>query len=64
MKAINIKWVTDGYDVDLPNEMDIPENLIDENGEVDPEDVSDYISDETGWLHDGFEIKTDEGEII
>lgn len=64
MKAINIKWVTDGYDVDLPNEMDIPENLIDENGEVDPEDVSDYISDETGWLHDGFEIETDEGEII
>lgn len=64
MKAINIKWVTDGYDVDLPNEMDIPENLIDENGEIDPEDVSDYISDETGWLHDGFEIKTDEGEII
>lgn len=64
MKAINIKWVTDGCDVDLPNEMDIPETLIDENGEIDPDDVSDYISDETGWLHDGFEIITDEGASI
>lgn len=55
MKAINIKWVTDGSDIVLPSEMEIPEEFIGENG-VDEDLVSDWISDETGWLHDGFEI--------
>lgn len=58
MKVVNIKWVTDGYDVVLPSEMEIPEEFIDENG-VDEDLVSDWISDETGWLHDGFEIVED-----
>lgn len=35
-KVINIKWETDGYEIDLPNE--------------------DWLSDMSGWLHDGFEI--------
>lgn len=55
MKVINIKWVTDGSDIVLPLEMEIPEEFIGENG-VDEDLVSDWISDETGWLHDGFEI--------
>ena len=55
MKAVNIKWVTDGSDIVLPSEMEIPEEFIGENG-VDEDLVSDWISDETGWLHDGFEI--------
>lgn len=55
MKAINIKWVTDGYEVELPNEVDIPERFVNEN-EVDVEAVSDWLSDMSGWLHDGFEI--------
>lgn len=54
-KAINIKWETDGYEVDLPEEFEIPERFIDEDG-VDEDAVSDWLSDETGWLHDGFEI--------
>lgn len=55
MKVVNIKWVTDGSDIVLPLEMEIPEEFIGENG-VDEDLVSDWISDETGWLHDGFEI--------
>ena len=54
MKAINIKWETDGYDVELPNEVDIPERFINKDG-VDVEAVSDWLSD-GGWLHGGFEI--------
>lgn len=58
MKVVNIKWVTDGSDIVLPSEMEIPEEFIGENG-VDEDLVSDWISDETGWLHDGFEIMED-----
>lgn len=54
-KVINVKWVTDGYDVDLPKEFEIPERFIDEDG-INEDAVSDWLSDETGWLHDGFEI--------
>lgn len=52
-KAINIKWDTDGCEIDLPDEVKIPERFIDKDG-VDEEAVSDWLSD--GWLHDGFEI--------
>lgn len=54
-KAINIKWKTDGCEVDIPNEVDIPERFIDKDG-VDEESVSDWLSDTFGWLTDGFEI--------
>ena len=46
MKVVDIIWETDGEDVDLPTEMDIPDS-------IDPDDddaITDYISDETGWL--------------
>ncbi len=53
MKAINIKWDTDG-DIELlnelPVEMEIPEGMTDE------EEISDYISDETGFCHMGFDL--------
>ena len=54
-KAINIKWKTDGCEVDIPNEVDIPERFIDKDG-VDEESVSDWLSDTFGWLTEGFEI--------
>lgn len=54
-KAVNVKWETDGCDVDLPTQFEIPERFIDENG-VDTEAVSDWLSDENGWLQDGFEV--------
>lgn len=52
MKAINIIWDVD-YEEDLeflPAEMDIPDYLENED------EISDYISDETGFCHKGFEL--------
>lgn len=53
MKAINIKWDTDG-DInllkELPMEIKIPEGMTDE------EEISDYLSNETGFCHYGFEL--------
>jgi len=53
MKAINIKWDTDG-DIEvlkgLPTEMKIPEGMTDE------EEISDYLSDEIGFCHMGFNL--------
>ncbi len=53
MKAYNIHWETDG-DLDvflsLPNEIDIPDGMVDED------EISDYISNQTGWCHSGYEL--------
>lgn len=53
MKAINIKWDTDG-DMkllkQLPTEIKIPKDIIDE------EEISDYLSDLMGFCHFGFEL--------
>lgn len=50
MKAINIEWDTDGEEVSLPTEIEIPEDMTDE------EEISDYLSDVTGFCHFGFEL--------
>ena len=57
MKAVNIIWDIDTEDMemcadnlDLPSEIEIPDNLIDE------EDISDYITELTGFCHCGFDI--------
>lgn len=59
MKAVNIKWDVDcdtDYDF-LPTEIDIPADMEDED------EISDYISDITGFCHYGFElVDTDEVE--
>lgn len=53
MKAINIKWDTDG-DMEvlrqLPTEIEIPDGITDE------EEISDHLSDETGFCHCGFDL--------
>lgn len=67
MKAINIKWdVTDSAEdmtkeemdeilSTLPTEVEIPSYLItDEDDSL--EDISDWLSDEYGFCHDGFEL--------
>lgn len=62
MKAANIKWDTDG-DLellqDLPKEIEIPEYLIDEDTDIDEyeEEISDYISEVTGYCHFGFDLE-------
>lgn len=53
MKATNIMWSVD-FEEDLenlPTEIDIP------NGITDEEEISDYITDETGFCHKGFELE-------
>lgn len=49
----DIKWDTDSNkDVfdNLPSEIEIPEGMVDD------EEISDYVSDETGFCHAGFKI--------
>lgn len=67
MKAVNIKWDTDGDKKilqDLPTEMEIPDWLAEDYDPDDPynEDISDWLSDETGFCHSGFELELDEKE--
>lgn len=56
MKAINIEWDTDHENLDnkagevLPTEIDIPAGISDE------EEISDYLSDLTGYCHKGFQL--------
>ena len=52
MKAINILWDTDGEEVNLPNEIEIPDWVDKE----DDDEISDYLSDEIGFCHFGFEL--------
>jgi len=48
MKATNIIWDTDGKDIDLPTEIEIPDWMTGED------EISDYLSDQTGFCHEGF----------
>ena len=52
MIAFNIEWETDGYNIDLPSEVEIP-SYIDESF------VADYLSDEFGYLVNSFELDID-----
>lgn len=57
MKAVNIKWDIDyAYDEDLdtlqmlPTEIEIPEGMTDED------EITDYLSDVTGFCHEGYDL--------
>ena len=52
MKAINIKWdIDEGEDLgDLPTTVEIPDGIIYED------EISDYLSNVTGYCHKGFEL--------
>lgn len=61
MKAINIKWETDGQKVDLPSEVKLPFGIAnckckDLNCENNSESVNNYLSDKYGWLVNSYEI--------
>ena len=62
LKAINIKWNTDGEKEvldKLPTGMIIPnelEELYKKDREYALEEISDWLSDEIGFCHDGFEV--------
>ena len=62
LKAINIKWDSDG-DMEafneLPTEMIISDELEEmykKDREYALEEISDWLSDETGFCHAGFEV--------
>ena len=69
MKITNIKWGTDGDEEvfgTLPQEIDVPEYFLEKkNFEVDGEysrdemldQLSDWISDEYGFCHGGFDVE-------
>lgn len=63
LKAINIKWDTDGDKEvfnELPTEMIIPDELEEmykKDKEYALEEISDWLSDEIGFCHGGFEIE-------
>ena len=55
MRAVNILWDVD-CDIDgeqLPKEIEIPDGMDDE------EDISDYLSELTGFCHAGFALVDD-----
>ena len=49
MKVTNIKWETDGVDVELPKEVEVDDNMSDD-------EIADYLSDTYGWLVDSFSV--------
>ena len=49
MKVSNIKWETDGVDVELPKEVEVDDNISDD-------EIADYLSDTYGWLVDSFAV--------
>lgn len=55
MKAVNIRW-----DIDLEEDLDILQMLPDEikipDGMKNEDEISDYISNITGFCHYGFEL--------
>lgn len=64
----NIRWDTDGNTealASLPTEVHTPPFLDRENTDLDSylDDVSDWLSDEYGWCHFGFEVVTKEGIV-
>lgn len=61
MKAIHIKWDTDGDQElakELPDTIKIPEELANEVEDLNNanEKISDYLSDVTGFCHYGFDL--------
>jgi hypothetical protein len=58
MKAVNIKWDTDG-DMELfnklPQEIELPHELTKEE-DIDYEGIYDYISDVTGFCNYGYDL--------
>lgn len=57
MKAINIQWDVDNTaELEfLPAEIEIPHGM-----DSTEDDISDYISELTGFCHKGFELNDDE----
>lgn len=53
MEATHIRWDIDKEEEDttLPAEVELPEGMTDED------EISDYLSDQTGFCHKGFQLE-------
>ena len=60
MKAINIEWDVDYEEelMNLPDEITIPDGMEDE------EEISDFLSDVTGYCHRGFSLIEDGAYVM
>lgn len=56
MKATNIKWDTDDFEGDLDELQMLPDTIEIPEGMTNDEEISDYITDMTGFCHCGFEL--------
>ena len=56
MIVSKIKWETDGEVVDLPNEVEVPDDLEDD-------EIADFLSDKYGWLVDSFSVPMTDEDI-
>lgn len=55
MKVSDIIWETDGYDVDLPTEVEVNDDMSDD-------EIADYLSDTYGWLVNSFALPMDDDD--
>ena len=55
MEVTNIAWDTDGEDIDLPTEVEVPNDIA-----CDEDEIADYLSDEYGWCVISFSLPTDD----
>ena len=56
MKVTNIIWETDGFEVDLPTEVEVENDL-------DDDAIAGYLSDTYGWLVISFSLPCN-GEYV
>ena len=49
VKIVSVIWDTDGKDVSLPSEVEVP-------AELKKEEIADYLSDKYGWLVKSFSV--------
>lgn len=56
MKVTDIIWETDGEVVDLPSEVEVDDDMLDD-------EVADYLSDTYGWLVESFSLPMDENDV-
>lgn len=57
LKAINIKWDLDVENMEAKVELSLPREIIVPEDMTDEDEISDYISEFTGFCHKGFELK-------
>jgi hypothetical protein len=57
-KVTNIEWETDGEPVDLPKSVLLYTQENFKHDEGMKETISNFLSDNWGWLHNGFDYET------